>query len=125
MPCLLWFVKGAIYNTLRTVTAVFDCTKCPIFHESLDQLIPNRNLGKVVENFKIQQEWENEDLPEKAKEVLNQLQTIDSFEVQTLLLNHLSQSIRERNKDNQTANMEIQHSFLSTLLEQKSNDMKL
>ena len=101
-----------------------DCSRCPICRESLNQLIPYRNLGEVVEKFK-KQEGENQDIPVKAKEVLDQLQNIDSIEIQTLLVNHLSQLIRRRNKEKKVADMEIQYSFLSGLLEQKINDMKL
>ena len=61
----------------------------------------------------------------KAKEVLDQLQNIDSIEIQTLLLNHLSRSIKERNTEKKVINIEIQYSFLSGLLEQKTNDMNL
>ena len=102
-----------------------DSRKCPICRELLNQLIPNRNLGEIVEKFKKQQVGQNQDIPMKPKEVLDQLQNINSIEVQTLLLNHLSQSIRGRNKEKKVVNMEIQHSFLSSLLEQKINDVKL
>ena len=102
-----------------------DCSKCPVCRERLDQLIPNRNLGEVVEKFKKHQGGENQDIPVKAKEVLGQLENIDSIEVKTLLLNHLSQSIRERSKERKVANMEVQYSFLSNLLEQKINEMKV
>ena len=90
----------------------------------LNQLIPNRNLGEVVEKFRKQQGGEK-DIPVKAKEVLDQLQNIDSIEIQTLLLNHLSQSIKEKNTKKKVINTEIQYSFLSGLLEQKTNDMNL
>ena len=101
-----------------------DCSRCPICREMLNQLIPNRNLGEVVEKFRKQQGGEK-DIPVKAKEVLDQLQNIDSIEIQTLLLNHLSRSIKERNTEKKVINIEIQYSFLSGLLEQKTNDMNL
>ena len=64
-------------------------------------------------------------MPVKAKEVIDQLQSIDSVEVQTLLLRYLSQFIKARNMGKKFVNMEIQHSFLSSLLEQKCEDIEL
>ena len=101
-----------------------DCSRCPICREIFTQLIPNRNLGEVLDKFRKQQGREK-DIPVKAKEILDQLQNIDSIEIQTLLLNHLSQSIKVRSTEKKVINMEIQHSFLSNLLEQKINDMNL
>lgn len=101
-----------------------DCSRCPICRERLSQLIPNRNLGEVVEKFRKQQGKEK-GIPVKAKEVLDQLQNIDSVEIQTLLLNHLSQSIKAKSTEKKVTNMKIQYSFLSGLLKQKINDMNL
>ena len=76
-----------------------DCKTCPICHECLNQLILNRNLSKVVEKFKKQHVQLNQNIPVEAKKLIDQLQSINYVEVQTLPLGCLSQSIQERNKE--------------------------
>ena len=70
------------------------------------QSIPNRNLGEVVDKFRKHQGREK-DIPVKAKEILEQLQNIDSIEIQTLLLNHLSQSIKVRSTEKKVIKFSI------------------